>query len=86
MRFNSVGIMLLALSSQALAQSKDERSNGLPKSVSWTFNFDAGIGAFGFGNSLYTNAKLGRELREARDLRDRARRQGLVLREDERRG
>jgi hypothetical protein len=57
MRFNSVGIMLLALSSQALAQSKDERSNGLPKSVSWTFNFDAGIGAFGFGNSLYTNAK-----------------------------
>lgn len=57
MRFKSVGVMLLALSSQALAQSKDERSTGLPKTVTWTFNLDAGIGAFGFGNSLYTNAK-----------------------------
>jgi len=29
---------------------------GLPKKVTWTFNFDAGWGSFGFANSLYTNA------------------------------
>jgi len=59
MRFRSTftGFMLLTLSSQALAQGKEERSTGLPKSVSWTFNLDAGIGAFGFGNSLYTDVK-----------------------------
>jgi hypothetical protein len=32
------------------------RSTGLPKQVQWKFNFDAGLGAFGFGNSLYTQA------------------------------
>jgi hypothetical protein len=56
MRLQSVGVLLLALSSPALAQSKDERSTGLPKAVTWTFNLDAGIGAFGFNNSLYTNS------------------------------
>ena len=56
MRFSCVGALLLALSSPALAQSKDERSTGLPKAVSWTFNLDAGIGAFGFNNSLYANS------------------------------
>jgi len=29
---------------------------GLPGFGTWTFNFDAGAGAFGFANSLYTNA------------------------------
>jgi hypothetical protein len=33
------------------------RSTGLPKAVEWTFNFDAGAGYFGFGNSLYTNVR-----------------------------
>jgi hypothetical protein len=33
------------------------RTTGLPKSVQWTFHFDAGFGFFGFGNSLYTNAR-----------------------------
>ena len=56
MRFSSVGVLLLALSSPALAQSKDKRSTGLPKAVTWTFNLDAGIGAFGFNNSLYANS------------------------------
>jgi hypothetical protein len=51
------GCVLLALSSQAVAQGKEERSTGLPKSVTWTFNLDAGIGAFGFNNSLYTDVK-----------------------------
>jgi hypothetical protein len=54
---SSLGLMLLALSGQALAQSKDERSTGLPKKIQWTFNLDAGIGAFGFNNSLYTDVK-----------------------------
>ena len=53
----SLGLILLALSSQALAQAKEERPTGLPKKVQWTFNLDAGIGAFGFGNSLYTDVK-----------------------------
>ena len=34
-----------------------ERSTGLPKKIQWKFNFDAGLGAFGFGNSLYTDAR-----------------------------
>jgi len=53
----SLGLILLALSRQALAQAKEERPTGLPKRVQWTFNLDAGIGAFGFGNSLYTDVK-----------------------------
>ena len=55
---SSLSLILLALSSQALAQAKkDERPTGLPKKVQWTFNLDAGIGAFGFNNSLYTDVK-----------------------------
>jgi len=34
-----------------------ERSTGLPSSIKWTFNFDAGWGTFGFANSLYNNPK-----------------------------
>jgi hypothetical protein len=37
----------------AAVPAVEERSTGLPKGVHWTFNLDAGIGAFGFGNSLY---------------------------------
>ena len=58
MRFrSSLAFILLVLPGQALAQSKDERPTGLPKKVQWTFNLDAGIGAFGFNNSLYTDVK-----------------------------
>ncbi len=39
------------------AAAEEARPTGLPKSVHWTFNFDAAIGYFGFGNSLYTNAR-----------------------------
>lgn len=35
----------------------NERSTGLPSSIKWTFNFDAGWGTFGFANSLYNNPK-----------------------------
>jgi hypothetical protein len=30
---------------------------GLPSGLDWTFNFDATLGGFGFGNSLYTNPR-----------------------------
>jgi hypothetical protein len=41
--------------SAAAAQAAAQRPTGLPKKFKWTFNFDAGAGAFGFANSLYTN-------------------------------
>ena len=46
--------------SQTTAQT-DQRTTGLPPRVSWTFNFDAGWGTFGFGNSLFDNPKEGVE-------------------------
>jgi hypothetical protein len=33
------------------------RETGLPKKIRWTFNFDAGLGTFGFANSLYTDVR-----------------------------
>jgi hypothetical protein len=38
-------------------EKKEERSTGLPGLGKWTFNFDAGWGSFGFGNSLYTDVR-----------------------------
>ena len=35
----------------------EERPTGLPSRITWTFNFDAGWGTFGFANSLYDNPK-----------------------------
>jgi hypothetical protein len=37
----------------------EERAIGLPSKVEWKFNFDAGWGVFGFGNSLYQDPKEG---------------------------
>ena len=39
------------------APPEEERSTGLPKKGTWTFNLDIGLGGFGFANSLYTNAR-----------------------------
>jgi len=36
---------------------KEARPTGLPPRITWTFNFDAGWGTFGFANSLYDNPK-----------------------------
>ena len=47
---------LVIISTQAVAQGS-KRSTGLPKKISWTFNLDAGLGAFGFNNSLYTDVR-----------------------------
>ena len=41
----------------AAAAEPEERSTGLPKPFAWTFNFDAGVGTFGFANSLYANVR-----------------------------
>jgi hypothetical protein len=41
----------------ASTSEEPERSTGLPPRVTWTFNFDAGWGNFGFANSLYDNPK-----------------------------
>jgi hypothetical protein len=59
MRFRAlfIGVILVAVAGQARAQHKEQRPTGLPKKVKWTFNFDAGLGAFGFGNSLYTDVR-----------------------------
>jgi hypothetical protein len=46
----------LALLGAAMANAQ-ERSTGLPAPVTWTFNFDAGWGTFGFANSLFENPK-----------------------------
>lgn len=35
----------------------DARPTGLPPGIAWTFNFDAGWGSFGFGNSYFNNPK-----------------------------
>ena len=35
----------------------EERSTGLPSKVQWKFNLDAGLGEFGFNNSLYTDVR-----------------------------
>ena len=35
----------------------EARSTGLPAQLTWTFNFDAGWGTFGFANSLFNNPK-----------------------------
>ena len=41
----------------AQGQAAEARPTGLPSKVTWTFNFDAGFGVFGFANSLYTDAR-----------------------------
>jgi len=57
-RLKAVALGFLSLGSTAAAQAPDTsaRSTGLPKNIQWKFNFDAGLGGFGFGNSLYTQA------------------------------
>ena len=42
-------------------EKTEERPTGLPSPITWTFNFDAGWGNFGFANSLFNNPKEGVE-------------------------
>src|SRR6476619_7173194 len=55
-------VLLLAFLVPRLAEAQDQRaadprSTGLPRSIDWTFNFDAAWGSFGFANSLFTDPK-----------------------------
>lgn len=63
-QFNRAAIacltVLCAPVCSAAAQDQAEaRSTGLPAKLAWTFNFDAGWGTFGFGNSLFEDPKEG---------------------------
>src|SRR5688572_2115226 len=61
----SIAFLLCAGAEQAQAQDsvppapagEEARSTGLPGKVDWEFNFDAGLGTFGFSNSLYANVR-----------------------------
>jgi hypothetical protein len=56
--FATLALLCLTAPLPAQDTSADEpRTTGLPKDVDWTFNLDAGVGAFGFNNSLYTNQR-----------------------------
>ncbi|HEY8195791.1 MAG TPA: hypothetical protein VIG04_02335 [Gemmatimonadales bacterium] len=64
LRAVTFGLLFLAGTGQAQAQDSvstpapaEQRPTGLPGKVQWKFNFDAGLGVFGFGNSLFTNAR-----------------------------
>jgi hypothetical protein len=46
---------------QASQAAPEARPTGLPPKIDWTFNFDAGWGTFGFGNSYFNNPKEGVE-------------------------
>jgi hypothetical protein len=51
---------LLAAAAPAAAQDPVEpRATGLPAKLTWTFNFDASWGTFGFGNSLFEDPREG---------------------------
>ena len=51
------GLLLFVAFGEGYAQDTTSRPTGLPHKVRWTFNLDAGLGAFGFANSLYLNVK-----------------------------
>jgi hypothetical protein len=56
-----LGFLVLAgvgrVEAQDSASKTEERPTGLPPKVQWKFNLDAGLGTFGFSNSLYTNVR-----------------------------
>jgi hypothetical protein len=50
-------VFLLLVATVAAGAEEEPRTTGLPQRGTWTFNFDAGFGAFGFDNSLYTDQR-----------------------------
>jgi hypothetical protein len=64
LRAVTFALLFLAGTAQAHAQDSvstpapaEQRPTGLPKKLQWEFNFDAGLGTFGFSNSLYTDVR-----------------------------
>lgn len=56
----AAGLVALACAASRYAvaeESGSESGTGLPTRGDWKFNFEAGAGAFGFNNSLYTNQR-----------------------------
>jgi len=57
----AVAVLLTLAAATAAGQEAAEEEKwvppGLPSGLDWTFNFDATLGAFSFGNSLYTEPK-----------------------------
>ena len=53
----AVGYPVAARAQDPPPEQPEERSTGLPSPITWTFNFDAGWGSFGFANSLFDNPK-----------------------------
>ena len=56
----AAAIVLALAAPLALGQEAEPEAlspPGLPENMNWTFNFDAGWGAFGFADSLYTDPK-----------------------------
>ena len=52
-----LGLTFVAAVAVPAQESPEARPTGLPiKKATWTFNLDAGLGVFGFMNSLYTPA------------------------------
>ena len=50
-------IAVLPVAARAQDPPATAKPTGLPASVDWTFNLDAGWGSFGFANSLFDNPK-----------------------------
>lgn len=50
-----LAVVALVASVTAVAEEEKQQTTGLPSWGEWTFNLDAGAGAFGFDNSFYTN-------------------------------
>jgi len=50
-------ILLALAATTAQGEDKPFAPPGLPPGIDWEFNFDASLGLFGFGNSLYTDPR-----------------------------
>ncbi len=55
----SMAIALALTAAPALGEDEPASPSppGLPEALDWSFDFSAGLGAFGFNNSLYTNPR-----------------------------
>jgi hypothetical protein len=51
------GLRAQETSTPEVQAEQEARPTGLPSAVDWTFNINAGIGAFAFSNSLYANGR-----------------------------
>jgi hypothetical protein len=52
-----LSLALLAAGTLRAQEGAEPRPTGLPKQLQWTFSLEAGIGAFGFANSLFLDRR-----------------------------